>query len=178
MGICHLQKYVISRNPQYATCCQRQKPKRDENYFIAYTRRREWKTEFTLIQKRDGKSGRQQGAGGQWMELTEGPCTNANPVTGSKNQKFEFRSRLQLRRIDVHINQLYNRPHTHTHTEKHAQTVSGRAAVYSGAYGGVAVSRQSVKCGFVVAPLAPYPRCCVEFCKSSGNATEKKKTKH
>lgn len=109
------------------------------------------------------------------MELTEGPCTNANPVTGSKNQKFEFRSRLQLRRIDVHINQLYNRPHTHTHTEKHAQTVSGRAAVYSGAYGGVAVSRQSVKCGFVVAPLAPYPRCCVEFCKSSGNATEKKK---
>jgi len=132
--------------------------------------------------KGPGKVGSKKGCGGGWAvdrKLAEGPCTNANPVTGSKNQKFEFRSRLQLRRIDVHINQLCNRhppsPSLYTHTQKHSDR---GAAVYSGAYGGVAVSRQSVKCGFVVAPLAPYPRCCVEFCKSSGNATQEKKTKH
>jgi len=84
--------------------------------------------------KGPGKVGSKKGCGGGWAvdrKLAEGPCTNANPVTGSKNQKFEFRSRLQLRRIDVHINQLCNRhpPPLYTHTHKNTQTGGRRYIV-------------------------------------------------
>lgn len=61
-------------------------------------------------------------------------------LAGSKNQKFEFRSRLQLRRIGVHINQ------QRTGT---AQDVArrGRREKEEGERSVQPVS-QSVKCGF------------------------------
>lgn len=64
-------------------------------------------------------------------------------LAGSKNQKFEFRSRLQLRRIGVHINQ------QRTGT---AQDVAkrGRREVKEERGKGVCSQSvsQSVKCGF------------------------------
>lgn len=82
-------------------------------------------------------------------------------LAGSKNQKFEFRSRLQLRRIGVHINQ---------------QRTGTAQDVARGAEGrkrgrGKGVCSQSVSQSNVVFP----PLLLCEFCKSSGNATQGEK---
>lgn len=82
-------------------------------------------------------------------------------LAGSKNQKFEFRSRLQLRRIGVHINQ------QRTGT---AQDVARRGRREKEERG-KGVCSQSVSQSNVVFP----PLLLCEFCKSSGNATQGEK---
>lgn len=107
----------------------------------------------------------------QWKaEGDEGGGGAGQCSHGSKNQKFEFRSRLQLRRIDVHINQ--------QRTAVHTQDCTGRrqlASVGAGTQPARQPASQLVTQS--VSQMWFSYCCCVEFCKSSGNATKKEAKK-